>query len=111
MKFLTSIYNWRISYPDKTIYIALVDITASFCFPRILADITGAFGFVADDLFFLATSHVFRSNTSTSSWEPLWQSIKALIPMYTNNSSLVEKHTELLSMIKWDKSNINIPKT
>ena len=47
MKFLTSIYFWRISYPDETIYIALADITACFRFPRILADITGAFGFVA----------------------------------------------------------------
>jgi hypothetical protein len=72
MKFLTSIYNWRISYPDKTIYMALADITACFRFPRILADITGAFGFVADDLFFLMTSHVFGSNISASSWEPLW---------------------------------------
>jgi hypothetical protein len=71
MKFLISIYNWRISYPDKTINVALADITACLCFPRILADITGAFGFVADDLFFLMTSHVFGSNTSASSWELL----------------------------------------
>jgi hypothetical protein len=28
-----------------------------------------------------------------------------------NDSSLVEKHAELLSMIKWDESNINAPKT
>jgi hypothetical protein len=111
MKFLTSIYNWRISYPDKTIYIALADITACFCFPRILADITGAFEFVADDLLYLATSHVFGSNTSMSSWELLRQSIEALIPMYMNDKGLVEKHTELLSMIKWDKSNINAPQT
>ncbi len=111
MKFLTSIYNWRISYPDKTIYIALANIMACFCFPRISADITGAFGFVADDHFFFATSHVFGSNTSASSWEPLRRSIEALIPVYMSNSSLVEKHAELLSMIKWDKSNINIPKT
>ncbi len=111
MKFLTSIYNWRISYPDETIYIALADITACFCFPRNLADITGAFGFVADDLFFLTTSHVFGSNTSASSWEPLQQSIEALIPVYMNDSNLVKKHAELLSMIKWDKSNINVPKT
>ncbi len=111
MKFLTSIYNWRISYPDKTIYIALADIMACFRFPRILADITGAFGFVADDLFFLAMSRVFGSNTSASSWEPLRRSIEALIPMYMNDSSLVEKHAELLSMIKWDENNINAPKT
>ncbi len=69
MKFLTSIYNLRISYPDETIYIAHADITACFGFPRILADITGAFGFVADDLFFLAMSHVFGSNTSSNSWD------------------------------------------
>jgi hypothetical protein len=67
MKILTSIYNWRISYPDKTIYIALADIMACFRFPRILADITGAFWFVADDHFFLATSQAFGSNTSASS--------------------------------------------
>jgi hypothetical protein len=71
MKFLTSIYNWRIFYPDETISIALADITACFRFPRIVADITGAFGFVADDLVFLATTHIFGSNTSASSWEPL----------------------------------------
>jgi hypothetical protein len=52
MKFLTSIYNWRICYPDETNFIALADIKACFCFPRISADITGAFGFVADDLIF-----------------------------------------------------------
>jgi hypothetical protein len=67
MKFLTFIYNWRISYPDDIIYIALTDMAACFCFPRISADITGALGFVADDLFFLVTSHVFGSNTSASS--------------------------------------------
>jgi hypothetical protein len=56
MKIFTSIYNWRISYPDETIYIALADITACFRFPRISANITGAFGLVAYDLFLLATS-------------------------------------------------------
>ncbi len=111
MKFLTSIYNWRISYPGMTIYIALADIMACFCFPRILDDITGAFGFVADELFFLATSHVFGSNTSASSWELLQRSIEFLIPVCMDDSSLIEKHAELLSMIKWDECNINAPKT
>jgi hypothetical protein len=110
VKFLTSMYNWRISYLDETIYIVLADITACFHFPRILADITGAFGFVADDFFFLAKIHVFGSNTSASSWEPLLRSIEALTPVYMYDSSLVEKHAELLSMIKWDESNINAPK-
>jgi hypothetical protein len=42
------IYNWRVSYPDETIYLALADITACFRFPRISANVTGAFGFMAE---------------------------------------------------------------
>ena len=67
---LTTIYNLRVSHPRKRIYLALVDITACFSFPRFYADVTGAFGFMAEDLYFLATSMVFGSNASASSWEP-----------------------------------------
>jgi hypothetical protein len=67
MKLLTNIYNWRISFPDEVIYLALADITACFCFPRISADVTGAFGFLAEALYFISSSHVFGSNTSSSS--------------------------------------------
>ncbi len=102
-KLLTSIYNWRISFPTSTIYIALADITACFRFARIMADITGAFGFMADDLYFLSTSHVFGSNTSASSWEPLRRSIQALIPVKMRDENLVGKHRELLDAITWDE--------
>jgi hypothetical protein len=69
-RLLITIYNWRVSYPLKRIYLALADITACFRFPRFHADVTGAFGFMAEGLYLLATSMVFRSNTSASSWEP-----------------------------------------
>jgi hypothetical protein len=69
MIFFINIDNWRVSYPHKPIYLVLGDITACFRFPRISADITGAFGFLADGLYFLSTGHVFGSNTSASSWE------------------------------------------
>ena len=102
VKLLTDIYNWRVSFPDSTIFIALADITACFRFARIMADITGAFGFMADNLYFLSTSHVFGSNTSASSWEPLRRSIEALIPVYMEDESLVAKHRALLDGITWD---------
>jgi hypothetical protein len=70
MRLLISIYNLRVSYPLKRIYLARADITACFRSPRIHADVTGAFGFMAEGLYFLATSMVFGSNTSASSWEP-----------------------------------------
>ena len=68
-KLLTNIYNWRVSFPDEVIYLALADITACFRFPRISADVTGTFGFLAETLYFISSSHVFGSNTSASSWE------------------------------------------
>jgi len=57
-----------------------------------------------DHLFFLATSMVFGSNTSASSWEPFRRSIEALIPVYFCNPELTEKHKTLLDQLKWDSS-------
>jgi len=100
---LVNIYNWRVSFPDKTIFIALADITACFRFARISADITGAFGFMADSRYFIATSHVFGSNTSASSWEPLRRAIEAMIPIHMKNSQdLIIKHASLLESLKWE---------
>ncbi len=52
------IYNTRISYPTLKKHYSLADIKACFRFARIHADLTGAFGFLADDLYNLATAMV-----------------------------------------------------
>ncbi len=70
-----NIYNWQVSYPQEIIYLALANITACFHFPRILADVVGAFGFVAEGKYFVSPSHVFGSNTSGSSWEAFRRAI------------------------------------
>ncbi len=63
------IYNTRISYPTTRILLGLADIKAYFQFARIHVDMTGAFGFIADELFNLAMAMVFGSTASASSWE------------------------------------------
>ena len=70
-RLLIIICNWRVSYPNETIYLALANITACFRFLRISANVMGAFGFMAEDLYFTSTSHVFGSNTLASSWDLL----------------------------------------
>ena len=109
-RLLINIYNWRISFPDDDIYLAMEDLTSCFRIPRIAADLTGAFGFMIDHLFFLATSMVFGSNTSASSWEPFRRSIEALIPIYFNRPELVDKHKDLLNQLKWSAES-TAPKT
>jgi hypothetical protein len=48
IKLYIDIYNTRISYPLAVIFLAMGDIKACFQFPCIHADLTGAFGLIAD---------------------------------------------------------------
>jgi hypothetical protein len=89
------------SHPNEIIYLLLADISTCFRFPRILADVTGAFGFIAENLYFISTSHVFGSNTSASSWEPLRRAIQHLIRIFSKRDDLVDKHHDLLNLLKW----------
>ncbi len=64
------IYNTRLSNPTTTILLGMADIKVCIRFPRIHPDLTGAFGFVADGYYNLATAMVFGSTTSAPCWEP-----------------------------------------
>jgi len=105
LNLLINIYNWRISYPKEMIYLALADITACFRFPRIPADVAGAFGFVAEGKYFVSTSMVFGSNISASAWEALRRAIQNTIPTLSQRTDLVEVHKELISQLRWAEEN------
>jgi len=102
LKLLQRIYNLRVSHPNRKIYLALMDIAACFRFPRVHADLTGAFGFMAEKMYFLATSMVFSSTTSASSWEPFRRAIEGLIIKYSTRPDLISTHKHLLDMLKWE---------
>jgi hypothetical protein len=107
LKSLQRIYNLRVSHPNSKIYLALADKTAYFCFPRVHADLTGAFGFMAKKMNFLATSMVFGSTASASSWEPFRRAIEALIVEYSTRLDLILKHKHLLDMLQWEDEDIH----
>ncbi len=56
----------HISYPTATILLGLADVKARFRYPRINIDLTGAFGFIADELYNHATAMVFGLTASAS---------------------------------------------
>jgi hypothetical protein len=85
---LARIYNWRVSHPQMKTFLALADVTACFCFPRMHAYLTGAFCFMVDNLFFLATSMVFGTNASASNWEPFRRAFQALISVLFDKDQL-----------------------
>ena len=61
------IYNKCISYLTAMILLGLADIKACFRYPRIHTDLTGAFSFIADELYNLTTAMVIGSTASASS--------------------------------------------
>jgi hypothetical protein len=81
------IYNMRISYPTAMILLGLADAKACFRYPRIHTDLTGAFVFLADKLYNLATAMVFGLTASVSSLEAFRQAIKALTKVFANRLS------------------------
>ncbi len=98
-----NIYKTRISYPAATILLGLADIKACFRYPRIHADLTGAFGFIADKLYNLAMGMVFSLTASASSWEAFRQAIEALTKVFAIRLNLVVKHKTFINMLKWEE--------
>jgi hypothetical protein len=97
----TDIYNTRISYPTATILLGLADVKAWFRYPRIHTDLTGAFGFIADELHNLATAMVFGLTASASSWEAFRRASKALMKFFANRPNMVVRHKKFIDMLKW----------
>ena len=72
---------------------------------RIHADLRGAFGFLSDYLYNLATAMVFGLTASASSWESFGQAIKAPTKVFATRPNLIIKHKKYLDMLNWEKIN------
>jgi hypothetical protein len=100
--FLTWIWNLRITFPEQDILLAYIDISSCFRYPRIFADLVGAFGFVVGPWYFAANAMVFGSITSASSWEPLRRAISAIAMACFARKWLLKKHKKYLDMVSWE---------
>ena len=100
--FLTWIWNLRISFPKQDILLAYIDISSCFRYPRIFADLVGAFGFVVGPWYFAANAMVFGSITSASSWEPLRRAISAIAMACFARKWLQNRHKLYLDMVTWE---------
>lgn len=101
-RYCTYLWNLRITYPDEDIVLAFLDISACFRWPRLSPDLAGAFGFLHEDNFVVPNAMVFGSTVSASTWDPLRRAVTVLGEDNFRDSSLVEKHAELLEAIKWE---------
>jgi len=99
------IWNLRISYPDEDIFLAFLDISSCFCFPRIFPNLVRAFGFIVGPIFYAANVGVFDSIALASSWEPFQVAVAALAAAYFFFPNLVAKHDWLLQKLRWSDTS------
>ena len=97
------IWNLRITYPDSEIWLAFIDISSCFRWPRIFPCLAAAFGFIIGPLFYAANAMVFGSVVSSSSWEPFRRAISALAESFHGQTDLIKDHHEYIDMLKWEE--------
>jgi hypothetical protein len=105
------VYNTRISYPTATILLGLANVKVCFQIPRVHADLNGAFSFIADKLYNLATAMVFGLTASASSWEAFRGVIKALTKVFANRPDLFIRHKKFIDMLKWEEIDPSVKLT
>ena len=103
MAFLIWIWNLRITFPEEEIFLAFVDISSCFRFPRVFADLVGAFGFILGPWYIAANAMVFGSVASASSWEPFRRAIQGIARARFYCEGLVEKYKDWIELVRWDK--------
>jgi hypothetical protein len=91
------------------ILIALADVKACFWYARIHADLTGGFGFLADDPYNLAAM-AFDSTASASSLESFLVGHQGSYQSFSNRPDLVIKHKKYLDILKWEKMDHSMKK-
>ena len=105
--FMLDILNWRASYPNEDIIIpAGVDMTSAFRWPKVNPNLTGALGFMINDLYHLPTGMVFGHVESAASFEPVRRAIEIMsIAEFESSKDLVSIHSEYLDMLDWSILN------
>jgi hypothetical protein len=101
MAFCIWIWNLRITFPNEEILLAFIDISSCFRYPRIFADVIGAFGFMLGPWYFAANAMVFGSTASATSWEPLRRAIVGIALACFTRKWLVSKHKKYLDLVQW----------
>ncbi len=103
-RYLTWIYNMRISLPTTDIVQFSDDVSGAFRWPRLHPWIATAFSFMLFGTLYVPTGQVFGSNTSAQNFEPIAKSRTILAQHIFDNEDcdlLIKKHSNLIDQVKF----------
>ena len=103
-RYLTWIYNMRISLPNTEIVQFSDDVSGAFRWPRLHPWISTAFSFMLFGTLYIPTGQVFGSNTSAQNFEPIAKSRTILaqhIFEHEDCNELILKYSHLINPVKF----------
>ena len=97
------IWNLRISYPDTDIFLWDDDVAGCFRHIKHHPDVAAAFGLVINQKLYFYVGQTFGSVFSPANQEPVRRAREQLAKALFDDTSLVEKHRELLDTVRFDE--------
>eukprot|EP00957_Ditylum_brightwellii_P049888 3781965-Ditylum_brightwellii.AAC.1 len=100
-KYLTRIWNLRISYPDDDILLWNDDATGAFRQCKLHPDNAQVFSFITELILFVPCGNTFGSNTSPANWEPIRRTKEAIAKRLFTGESLIGNHRECTGAVQF----------
>mmetsp|Transcript_29742 Transcript_29742/g.86679 ORF Transcript_29742/g.86679 Transcript_29742/m.86679 type:complete len:873 (-) Transcript_29742:2591-5209(-) len=100
---INRIWNLRISYPNEDILLWDDDIAGCFRQEKHHPDVTPAFGLIIDMFLYFYVGQTFGSIFSPANNEPVRRAREQLAESLGEDLSIIDKHKDLLSKIKFSK--------
>ena len=104
-RYLTWIYNMRITLPTTDIVQFSDDVSGAFRWPRLHPWIATAFSFMLFGTLYVPTGQVFGSNTSAQNFEPIAKSRTILAQHIFEHEDcylLIKKYSTLIGSVKFE---------
>lgn len=99
---INRIWNLRISYPNKDIFLWDDDVKSCFRHGKHHPDVMPAFGLIIDQLTYFYVGQTFGSVFSPANQEPIRRARAQLAQALFDDASLVAKHKSLLAKVQFD---------
>jgi hypothetical protein len=97
---LVPAYNLRVSYPTDDIIVHANDVKSCFRQIKHNPNVTGAFSYILSDYLFFQVGLAFGADFSLANWEAVRCVQSALAEWLFFDTSLVDKHRDVLDKIK-----------
>ena len=101
LKYLTYLYNLRITYPNTDIQVFDDDVTGAFRQPKYNPNVISAKAYIIDKCLFVPTGSTFGDRSSPSSFEPFARARMALSREISRGRQPVPEFPEYLDHVKF----------